>query len=507
MKKLFLPTLVLGVGLLIVTQTSAQSSIDPPELKEAKKAYSQKSYTQALKLFQAYADKNPNDGSPYLYMGYIHESKKDFPKSIQMFRKAVEGNLSKSQKSTSLLKLALYYNYYQEWDQAAVYSSRYLKVNPNNKEVQKIYERADANRGRTPTRVSSNNNYISTAPSNDPPPVKKTKTEYEAILKQTPSDEEARWELSLIYFNEKDFVRAESIMKPLVASFPKKPSYSYKLGVTNIRLGKFNEALELFNLSKKHVDREDKQFLYYLYLNEGMASHKLDRYAEAEAAYLNSYKMNGKSSPLIALTKLYYDMSKYESCITSADRVLKTMPNQLETMMYKSLCKFDSTAKDAGSLYAFETELRKKYPKSENIPDTYYPAMIKLARDYTNQEKYKQAEDYFKVLESSYSQDREYLFYRGKALYYTGNPKKAIQMLSLVENSSAAMYLTAKSYAMLNDRLKTQELLKKAGDLKDIYWGLANEEDDFIEMRKIPEFIEFLNKKGADSEKTPASSN
>lgn len=495
--KLFF-TSILYLGFLIISTMGllSQSSLsDPPELKEAKRSYSQKKYDTAIKLFTSYADKHPNDGSPYLYMGYIYESKKDFPKSISMFRRAVEGNLTKNQKATTLLKLSLYYNYYQEWDLAAVYSARYLKMRPGNKEIEKISERAEANRGRSPHQQTYSNNQATT-PQVTEPTVKKSKSEYEAILRQNPNDEEARWELSLIAFSEKDYAKAETLMKPLVASHPSKPSYSYRLGAAQLRLDKYSNSLVNFNLSKKHANKDDKTFLYYLYLNEGIALYKLKRFSEAESSLLASYKMKDKTSPLIALVRVYYDSANYNKCIEASDKVLKKSQDNLETQMYRALCKFDSPEKDAGPIYAFETELRVKYPTTSAIPDSYFPGLNKLAREYTNSEKYQKAEDYYRVLEKDYSKDREYLFYRGKALYYTKNPRLAINHLSKVERSSAAIYLLAKSYSALGDQSKTEEFLKKAGDLKSIYWELALKEDDFLEMRKQPSFLKFIENKG-----------
>ncbi|MCC5815265.1 MAG: hypothetical protein JJT78_10945 [Leptospira sp.] len=486
-------------GQVIFSQTSYS---DPPELKEAKKSYSQKKYDTAIKQFTAYAEKNPNDGAPYLYMGYIYESKKDFAKSIYNFRRAVEGKLTTEQKKTTLLKLALYYNYYQEWDQAYVYSGRYLSMNPNNKEVSKIRERAEANKGRYPSRTptyttppaATSQQAIESNP-------KKTKQEYENILKSDPKNEDARWELSLIAFSEKNFSLAEKLMIPLVNDHPNKPSYSYKLGVTQIRLDKYRPALLNFQLSKKHLSNDDKKFQYFLYLNEGLANYKLNQFSEATNSLQTAYSHNPSLPPLILLTRSYYNLKNYQKCIQSAEKVLKESQDDLETKMFRALCKYDSQEKDAGPLYAFEKELRAEFSDAKNIPEQYFPALIKLARDYTNSEKYVQAEEYYNVLEKDYGKDREYLFYRGKALYYSNNPSKAIVYLEKVERSTAAIYLTSKAYASLGNIDKTKEKLKIAAASKPVYWELAEEEEDFAELRKDPEFKAFLKNKGKTGQK------
>jgi tetratricopeptide (TPR) repeat protein len=503
LKAFYLFIVIFGLNL-----NSQTSQADPPVLREAKKAYSQKSYGSALKQFQDYADKYPNDGTPYVYMGYIYESKKDFSKSISMFRKAVDGNLSKSQKSTSLLKLALYYNYYQDWDHALVYSSRYLKVNPNNNEVQKIYERAEANRGKTGSRIPnysyhSNSNSIEESNSNLKSSKSKTKAEYESILAKNPNDEEARWDLAILFFNEKEYKKAESQMRILVEKFPLKPSYSYKLGVTLTRLDKNLEALEFFQMSRKNLPDDDKTFQYFLNLNEGLALYKLKRFTESETSLLQAYKLNSKEPPLKALVYLYHDSSNWEKCMTSAEKMFKENPDNLESNMYYAICKYESPEKNASSLFSFEKKLRSKNSKLESIPEKYYLGLMKVAREYTNTEKYNEAEIYFKLIEKSFQNDREYQFYRGKSLFYAGMPAKAIPFLIKVDRSSSALYLLAKSYASLGDQLKTEEYIQKAGDIKESYWNLAQEESEFEQLRQNTAFVEFLKNKGKKDSGNP----
>ena len=106
-------------------------------IKEAKKAYAQKQFQKAIKLFTEYSRESPSDGEPYLFMGYIYESQKDFPRSMAMFRRAVELNLNPKQRKTCYLKIILFYHYHQGWDIVAHYSNKFLKLDPTNKEVSK----------------------------------------------------------------------------------------------------------------------------------------------------------------------------------------------------------------------------------------------------------------------------------------------------------------------------------------------------------------------------------
>ncbi|HNI99800.1 MAG TPA: hypothetical protein PL169_27320, partial [Leptospiraceae bacterium] len=125
-------------------------SVSANSLKEAKKAYSQKQFQKATKLFWENAKKNPGDGEAYMYLGYIAEFQKDYRQSIQYFRKAVDLKLSKEQRQTSLLKILIFYNYHQAWDYVLHYANRYLKIDPSNREVAKMRDRAAGNKGHDP---------------------------------------------------------------------------------------------------------------------------------------------------------------------------------------------------------------------------------------------------------------------------------------------------------------------------------------------------------------------
>lgn len=191
-------------------------------MKEGKKAFSKKAYGEAIKKFTKHADSHPQDGEAYMYLGYIYEYKKDYPKSIQNFRRAADLDLDKDQRKTVLLKLALFFNYHQDWNLSATYAARYLKYDSKNEEVQKIYNRAVGNKGNpSSTQSYSHNVKVESKPSeakqsdskkdtskkveevSDNAEGTKPSEHYEQVLVGQPNLEDVRWDYVLALFEEK----------------------------------------------------------------------------------------------------------------------------------------------------------------------------------------------------------------------------------------------------------------------------------------------------------------
>jgi len=465
-------------------------------MKDAKKAYSQKQFQKATKLFQEYIEEHPTSGEAYMYLGYIHETLKNFPKSIQMFRKAVDLNLDSKHKQIIYLKIALFYNYHQDWDLAGIYANRLLKINPKSKDGQKIRDRAALNRGNSPSvsNTISPNASNSKKPENDP---EKAIHLLEKAITENRAGEDVRWELALLYLKTENFSKADSTLQWLIKQKPKNKNYLYKAGIAKLRLGKYQEAIDLFEDSIANSTEQDKKLLYYNYLNEGAAYHKLKNLATAAKYYRKALAIEKNLVPIIALTKLKYDADDWENCIKTADTVLEMSPGEPEATMFKGLSQIKLNKKKEGvaTLLKFRNLLLKKEGSLDDIPEKYHDGILKLARFYTNRKKYKLAQKYFKSVENTKENSKEYKFYLGKNYFFSKEPERSIRLLEKLE-FSAANYLLARSYAAQQNIASTKELIKKAGTKKESYWKKAKTDVSFQEFRKNPEFVKFIDSKG-----------
>lgn len=501
-------------------------AIDSDAMKEGKKAFSKKAYGEAIKKFTKHADSHPQDGEAYMYLGYIYEYKKDYPKSIQNFRRAADLDLDKDQRKTVLLKLALFFNYHQDWNLSATYSARYLKYDPKNEEVQKIYNRAVGNKGNpssnTPTYTQTTkvepkqdtkqSDSKQTDSKKDPnkkadDPVEDKETtkpseSYEQILANQPNLEDVRWDYVLALFEEKKYDKAESNLNLLIEKNPTRSRYHYKMGIIKLRLDDPKSAIESFEKAKKNPFSKDTNvFLYYVYLNEGIAYQKLAEIDKAEFSFLEAFKQVQKDTPLLALARLYEQKSDWEKCIQSSDKALTFNPNQIESHMFRFICLFEAgnkTKKFETSFSKYSEFIKTKFPDPTQTPEKFQVGFLKLARKHTENNAFDLSETYFSVLEKdqTISNGREYLFYRGRNYFYGGKIDLAIPFLQKTTGSSAAHYLLARCYAKKNDITKTKEQFQLAADLKPEYWTSTSLEKDFKEVWKDNSFREFLNTKG-----------
>jgi tetratricopeptide (TPR) repeat protein len=503
---------------LVAFLTSQLYANENALLKDAKKAFSRKAYSEAIKKFTKYSELHPSDGESYMYMGYIYEYKKDYPNSVQNFRKAAELNLERDHKKTVLLKLALFFNYHQDWNLAAAYSARYLKYDPKNEEMQKIYNRATGNKGN-PT---SNTTYIPPVrvveqkPGEDKQPNKKPaivvendaedlklSSEYEKELKLTPNDENLRWEYCLSLFEEKKYDLAEENIKLLIEKNPSRTRYHYKLGIVKLRKEDPKSAIESFEHARKNpLSKDTNVFLFYVYLNEGIAYQKLNQLDLAETAFKSAHKQLAKDTPLLALSRLYHNQSKWSQCAENAEGAI-ALAGQVESHMFRFICLAEdekSGSKLEASFDKYFNYLESNFPNPSKSPEKYQVGFLRLARYLTTIGKENTAEKYFAVLEADTSVNltREYLFYRGKNLFYLNKIDQAVTLLQKVSNSSASHYLLARCYAKKGDISLVKQNLKTAGALKNEYWEMAKTESDFMPLEKDPSFKEFIAKKGID---------
>lgn len=489
-------------------------------IKEAKKAYAQKQFQKAIKLFTEYSKENPSDGEPYMFMGYIYESQKDFPRSMIMFRRAVELNLNPKQRKTSYLKIILYYNYQQGWDIVAHYSNKFLKLDPENKEVSRMRDRAYANKGHDPgnlpiarideTRPKQKKNSeepekLASEKEKEKEKEKDSQREKEKeknrITSEKPSkknSEEKNWELSLKYFKLEDYTRADKIMQELLAQNPKNKNYLYKAGIAKLRLGEYEKALSYFEASKKLTSESDKMLLYYLNLNEGQANQKLGNINTAIALYKKAYSYN--NSPILhpVLARLYYENSYFEEAIKTCDLALESDPNNLEANMYKSLSLLSLGKKKVGmkGLLDFAKRIKRLYPDTNTIPEKFHEGLLQLGMFYSNRIKYKLSLKYLTLVSSTKSKSPKFNFSLGKTYFYTKKYDLAIVFLDKVPEISAANYLLAKYYAKENNLNKTKDYLLKATNTKEIYWIKPKVDPFFNDLVKNKEFAIFLETKG-----------
>ena len=479
-------------------------------IKEAKKAFAGKQYQKAIKLFSEYAKENPSDGEPYMFMGYIYETEKDFPKSISMFRRAVDLKLIPKYKKTSLVKILLYYQFTGNWDLVSHYSNRLLKIDPNHREAQKMSHRASEHSGSDPgiVRIGAEETPKRKLPSEKIKKEESSLKEEIAVVSEPSkqSEEEKKWESCLYYFNKEDYKKADSVLKDLIYLNPTNKNYWYKAGMAKLRLGEYSKAIEYFESSKKYSDEiNDKQLLYYLNLNQGQAEQKLGNPYPALFLFNKAYEYKPNIVPLIPIAKLNFENGDYAYALKISEEILKRESQNKEGLIYRALSQVQSGNKVKGykNLLSFMKNLNKQYPESADIPEKYHEAILYSGFFYSNRGKYKLALQYLSIVQNSRIKNKKYLFALGKSYFYSGSFDLSKKTLEKLPEISAANYLLSKIYAKKSDMEKSKDYLARAAKLKPIYWIKPKIDSYFKDFLKYPDFVAFIDNKGIPPKSIP----
>lgn len=444
---------------------------------------------------------------------------KDYKMSITYFRKAVDLKLKGNTRKTILLKILLYYNYHNAWDYVLHYSNKYLKLDPKNKDVNKMRERAIANRGKENSNIA--NVKIPDKSSSKEEGKKNTSEQKEKEVKKEESPKEKKepktnpvekfdpseiWEEALEAFNKEQYDKSDKLLSDLLSKFPEDVNYLYKLGVTKHRIGKFSESLELLSGAESRTKPGDKQMLYYIHLNKGNAYHKLNKLEKAADSYSKALENNNAPLALLALIKVNYERGKFKEALEDSENLLADNPDSLEAALYNSILELQLGNKIRGYklLLNFQKKLLEKYPDYKEVPEKFHTGFLYLGVFYSGRIKYNRALKYLEMVKKTRSEYKSYNFALAKSYFYKEKYDKALPILKKMDKVAAAQFLIAKYYAKQKDISKTKLYIKKAGKLKELYWIKLKIDNSFNEVLKDQSFYDFVNNRGESKESDPA---
>ncbi|MCB1178444.1 MAG: tetratricopeptide repeat protein, partial [Leptospiraceae bacterium] len=402
---------------------------------------------------------------------------------------------------------------------------KYLKME-SNKEVQKMKDKAIAHKGSDSGKIASaniNTSSSSTATtqkkeskkttSKSIEPSKKSKTSTSTASKKPSKTSDKKitsesvpeqnveanlWEEALSSIQKDDYISADKLLKKLLILAPKDKNYNYKAGIVKLRIGEFDKALELLEESRKLADKSDKTLLYYIHLNEGQLYQKISKLTEAEEHYVKAYNYNNSIPPLLGLTKLKFDSTKFNEVLEFTDNIIKLDPKNLEGLQYRGVSRVKLGNRKEGfqDLLKFSKLLREKHPDLKEVASEYQDGILYLGSYYSNRSKYKLAQKYLKMVQTSKMDSNTYSFSLGKTYFYTGKYDLAMIQLERTKNVPAAQYLIGKIFAIQKNIPKSKEYLAKAAEGKEIYWIKARFDKNYKDLMEYQDFSNFVINKG-----------
>ena len=498
------------IGLLLLSYNNLSSDA----LKEAKKAYSGRQYQKAVKLFLDYSKTNPQDGEPYMFLGYIYESLKEYSISTAYFRKSVELKLNPKQKKTVLLKLIIYFNYLNAWNYVVHYSNLLLALEPGNPEIEKILGKARSNRGsdhvasvnvQYQERDSKSVKQVDkekSKTSNSENEVKTTKevTKTQKIKEREEPDEETElWRNTLRLFEKADFLGANKHILKLLEINATSKEYLYKAGIIKIRLKEYEKSLEYFDNVIKVNNDKDEQFSYLLYLNRGIAFSKLEKYEESIDSLKKSYSYNKSFLPLFIIVRMKYENNDFEDSLKYSNYIYNVDQENIEALMYRAISKLQLNQKKDGfkDLLQFSKKIKVQYPDYKNIPEKFHSGIHYLGVFYSGRKKYKLSNKLLNIVQKTRGSLKSFIFASGKNSFYLKDYEKSVSDLEKLPDVPAASFLISKYYLMNNNIEKTKEYLLKATSKREIYWSRVLIDTVYKSvMQTNSDFSKFIINKG-----------
>lgn len=479
-------------------------------MKEAKKAYSARQHQKAIKLFLEHAKKNPNDGEPYMYIGYILESQKQYEASIAYFSKAVDLKLNNKQKLTCLLKIIIYYNYHGSWNMVVHYANRYLKIE-QNPEIQKIRAKALANKGEDSPPISSNNEKPQTkekektkipekvAQKNKDSKEKPSKANSSSNSEKKKAEDYLIWENVLKLTEKGNFKEAEKEISVLLEKAPNNKNYLYKAGVIFYKLEKYSDALSSLESSLHECSSQDIELLHFNYLYLGHVHYKTGRLLTAEEFYIKSFFYKFSVPALAAIARIRFELEDYQNVVTLTSFLLKYEKTNPEIYMQRgvSLVKLGQRANGFQELLKFASLLKKEFPDLKKAPEKFHEGLLYLGVFYSNRSKYKLALKYLSLVSRTRNDRTSYQFALGKTYHYVGDFSNSIAHLEKIPNIPQAQYLIARFFALKKNVEQAKIYLAKAAKEKEHYWVKVRLDGAFRELiNTSQEFSDFVTYRG-----------
>lgn len=507
------------IGLLFLSYNNLSSDA----LKEAKKAYSGRQYQKAVKLFLDYSKTNPQDGEPYMFLGYIYESLKEYSISTAYFRKSVELKLNLKQKKTVLLKLIIYFNYLNAWNYVVHYSNIMLALEPGNPEIEKILVKARSNKGSD--HVASVNVQYQDRESKPVKQVEKEKVKTQSTIseneqkvptKETKSqknkerednDEERElWRMTLRLFEKGDFQGSNKNILKLLEINSTNKEYLYKAGMIKLRLKENEKSLEYFDAVINNNNEKDEQFSYLLYLNRGIALSKLEKYEEAIDSLKKSYSYNKSFLPLFIIVRMKYESNDFEDSLKYSNYIYNIDQENIEALMYKAISKLQLNQRKDGftDLLLFSKKLRVQYPDYKNIPEKYHSGIHYLGVYYSGRKKYRLSNKLLSLVQKTRSLFKSFRFSIAKNAYYLKEYDKSVSELEKLQDVPAASFLLSKYYLINNNIEKAKENLLRATSKREIYWSRVLIDTTYKPViQSNPDFSKFIMNKGVIQQTPP----
>ena len=471
---------------------------------EGKRAFAQRNYRLATELFQKALSAEPSNGNPLFYLGYILENQGDRAGSVEQYKHAIELRLDQDLREKSYWKIILYYKYREDWDQVIAYCDSFLKYRDTS-DIRRLREQAEKSRE---TSGSSERFMTEAARKEKEGDINGAMTVYRDILGEHPDHQAARWRLTVLLMDRKDYQEADTHLERLIRLDPASWEFRYKSGVCRLNRNLYQEALDRFAEARKLNDKPNSSFLYFVNYSEGLANIGLGQTARAADSFAGAIQLRRMPAALGFLARTRWLLGQRTEAQAAAEEALRSAPDQEDALNVRCNVFFRSANRAAYSCATrLLQNLERNYPSI--VPAYFTEAMFQLMKAAGDRQDWEVSgralaridEAGLANLQLERIDTKSFPALAGRTLLQLGKIDESLTYLERSERTPENAYLRAKAFAlkMQGDRAKAA-LLEACSERADC-WNRARLDPAFTRLASgQPDFQAFLKASG----KTPA---
>ena len=512
---------------------------DTDDIQQAKYAFSLGQWDKAFSLFEQAQQKDPQDGTPFFYMGYIREQQNRKTESIPYYESALPLKLEKELRKKCFWKIVLYYKQVRDWESLFDYSSEFLQIH-DSKAVRKLQELAQQN--YDPNKRNARNLYKRAQVEKKQGLLRQSQTTLEKAVIYDSDFLAAHWELALYKMQAQNFRGALPHLQQLTTQRAESWQYHYKMAVCYYRLQEYSAALRALQKSHKlylaHAETNgavsektdaDTSFIFYVNYMQGNIYLAQAQFEKARQALHNALALRPLTKIHISLAKAYWHLRKYEAALEHAQLASrKKEKNTLsEALLYLTLYQYHQ--KQPKKAYASAWRIHQLLAKNKSNQtanaeeiaaatarqEQYTPAYLMLAEEAWQKKKWLLTLRFLQKIthdenlgllhnmdqdSSLYQLGQKYNYYYATALMHARKAKQALEYYAKLDDTPETYWQRARCHALLLQTSAAQTNLEKGAppadqdnDVQLAYWQRITK-DSFLQklLRNDPIFANFV---------------
>ena len=421
--------------------------------KEGRNFYIKRQYDKAQIMFLQAAELNDN-GNAYYFLGEIEKNRKNFVKSEEYFRLAIE-----KVKTKKYLKLA-YWNLIVFKEQ----TGKYIEMASLCKE---LYKRTKDN-GAKKKIESLINKFLWTDHQDakefytkgmglkQKRAIEEAKKYFFKAIQLDPSFLAPKFEIGLQFYIEKEQNSAANYLREIVEKIPFYGEAHLLLGEIYFRCKIYYLSIESFS-NAFEFSFLDKKSEYILRLKRGTSFYYVREYAKARLDIEKAQQLNNKAiAPLFMLSAINIKEENYDYALNTLNQAHKLNPKNPEVTYQIGSIYY--RMRDSRYISYFDRLFDQSCSNRHKTPNKYYKTFVLLAKNHFLDSKYSRALEVIESLPTNFI-DYDLILISAKANFHLKLYNESVELIEKIDLSNEDKFILCIAYVKIGSREKAREIL------------------------------------------------